>query len=214
MRNLPSSAPTTCDTMSSTGPSNDASLMTAALGGDADARTQALAMIAMRYSDRLTRYAERLAPGHGEDIAQQVLVELVARRVPLRDGACLGSWLHGIARNMAMDVYRRRASAVGRAESIEALQEDGRVLPDATVDVPAQVEARADAAAVLAALGDLSEARRTTLALRLICGLTNTEIEEVRGVRGIKQEISRSLPMLREAYVRRSGCCAPHLIAG
>jgi RNA polymerase sigma-70 factor (ECF subfamily) len=96
-----------------------------------------------------------------DDIVQDVFLLAFRRLGSLREAAAFGAWLAMIARNRAMDFYRRSREMADLPEDL-ARAESG------------EIEARE----VLALIRSLPEAYRETLMLRLVEGMTGPEISE------------------------------------
>jgi len=86
-------------------------------------------------------------------------------------------WLFAVARNVVNDHYRR---VVPRQEREESMSE-GIALRSATAGPEAMLEASETAAIVDAAIERLPDNLRTVLAMRLLTGMTSTEIGEALG---------------------------------
>ena len=127
----------------------------------------------------------RVPRGDVDDLVQDVFLSAWRRLEALRDPAAFGGWIAMIARNRAMDFHRR---------------------PAAHAELPADVaaadttEARAEAHAVLDAIGSLPEAYRETLILRLVEGLTGPEIATHTGLTpaSVRVNLHRGMKLLRE----------------
>ena len=91
------------------------------------------------------------------------------------------SWLFRIARNLAIDAYRRRTArpqAVSTAEDGEALLNK---IADPDIDVAGQALAMLQSQQVRRALGALSPPQRQVIELAYFYGMTRQEIAEVTG---------------------------------
>jgi RNA polymerase sigma-70 factor (ECF subfamily) len=98
------------------------------------------------------------------------------------------AWLYTVARNRAMDEFRRKR----RTETdIEALEQ-----------VPVEEQPVEDRLAVEAAIAQLSEGDREVLYLFDVAGFKTDEIGKMLGVRGsaIRQRLSRARTRFRVAY--------------
>jgi RNA polymerase sigma-70 factor, ECF subfamily len=161
--------------------------------------------------DRLAfaRLYERFAPTvHGvllaaapkdeaADLVQEVFLLALRAIARLEDPRRVGPWLLAIARNRAKDAHKAKKPA---GESSEAL--------DQVVDRPSaedgdEVEARR----ALAAVGEMPEAYRETLILRLVEGLTGPEIAERTGMThgSVRVNLHRGMKLLRERLARGGG---------
>jgi RNA polymerase sigma-70 factor (ECF subfamily) len=95
----------------------DEALVTAARAGDRTA-----------FGELYTRYCRMVhgvllsnVPSHAvDDLVQDVFVRALRRLETLREPSCFGGWLASIARNCAVDFYRRAADGeVHREEQLE-----------------------------------------------------------------------------------------------
>jgi RNA polymerase sigma-70 factor, ECF subfamily len=129
----------------------------------------------------------RLPPSEAEDQVQEVFLVAWKKLSQLEDAAGFGSWLCAIARNRAVDVYRRRRPT-------EALQ-DG--WPDATSASSSDV---AEVRHVLDAIHSLPDAYRETLVMRLCEGMSGPEIAAVTGLEpgSVRINLHRGMKLLRE----------------
>ena len=128
----------------------------------------------------------RVPPAEAEDLVQDVFVKALEKIHTLRDGAAVGGWLCTLARNRAVDFFRRRRST--------------EALPD---DLPAQPggrEAALRAREALDAIRALPEAYRETLLMRLVEGLTGPEIARLTGLTpgSVRVNLHRGMKLLRE----------------
>jgi RNA polymerase sigma-70 factor (ECF subfamily) len=126
----------------------------------------------------------RVPPGEAEDLTQEVFLSAMKQLRGLRTAAAFRGWLGTIARNRAMDHYRRvRGTA-----------------PLETVDPAAPRGAAQDAFLVLRQIRRLPEAYRETLILRLVEGMTGPEIAAQTGLthESVRVNLCRGMKMLRE----------------
>lgn len=104
-----------------------------------------------------------------EDVCQDAFVYAMSRIDECRDPARFGGWLLTIVRNRGRNCIRARGAA--RAAHAEAaFADESRTAPDPSAE---QIEARER---LLAALGLLSEVRRSVLLLHDLEGWTHDEI--------------------------------------
>lgn len=98
------------------------------------------------------------------------------------------AWLYTVARNRAMDEFRRRRRTETNIETLEHL--------------PAAARPQEDRLAVEAAMARLSEADREVLYLFDVAGFKTDEIGRMLGVRGsaIRQRLSRARARFRLVY--------------
>lgn len=174
-------------------------------GADAvwnDSTPDSLLIRAARDGDRAAygRLYDRFAPMvHGlllmrvardvvDDLVQDVFLKAMTELRALRDDAHFGAWIAAIARNRAVDHYRR----VREGQDDDDLAE--------TVAVPEASTGRAEAHAALSVLRSLPEAYRETLALRLVEGMTGPEIAARTGLShdSVRVNLHRGMRRLRE----------------
>jgi RNA polymerase sigma-70 factor (ECF subfamily) len=163
----------------SAGAPEDDTLIRAAADGDRSA-----------FGELYVRYARmvhgillaRVPPGDAEDLVQDVFLSAMRQRRGLRTAASFLGWLGAIARNKAMDHFRR-----------------SRVLAPLE-DAPPQKTANPDAFLVMDRIRSLPEAYRETLVMRLVEGMTGPEIAEQTGLtpESVRVNLCRGMKMLRE----------------
>jgi RNA polymerase sigma-70 factor, ECF subfamily len=125
----------------------------------------------------------RVPPGEVEDLVQDVFLAAIRRLPTLRAGESVGGWLLAIARNRAVDYYRRRR-------------------PTAELrDVSGVAPPHAEAAQALEVIRGLPEAYRETLVMRLVEGMTGPEIAARTGLTpaSVRVNLHRGMKLLREA---------------
>jgi RNA polymerase sigma-70 factor (ECF subfamily) len=129
----------------------------------------------------------RLPPSDTEDQVQEVFLIAWTKLAQLDDPAHFGSWLGAIARNRAVDWYRRRHPT----ESLDERRLDAGGASSTDV---------AEARQVLAAIRGLPEAYRETLVMRLCEGMSGPEIAEVTGLEpgSVRINLHRGMKLLRE----------------
>ncbi len=166
--------------------SQDGELVRAARDGDGRAFE--------RLYDRYARVVHGLllarAPRNDvDDLVQDVFLTAWRRLDDLRDPAAFGGWVATIARNRALDAYRRTAEEVSLPDDLPAAGETG---------------ALAEANAILAVIRRLPDAYRDTLALRLVEGFSGPEIAERTGLTAasVRVNLHRGLKLLREKLER------------
>lgn len=120
-----------------------------------------------------------------DDLVQDVFLLALRKLHTLKDVNAFGGWLAMIARNRAMDFYRR-------SRETEELHED--------LARRSHSEADAEAARVLAAIRELPEAYRETLIMRLVEGMTGPEIADRTGLTpaSVRVNLHRGMKQLRE----------------
>ncbi|MEK6700783.1 MAG: sigma-70 family RNA polymerase sigma factor [Planctomycetota bacterium] len=127
-----------------------------------------------------------------EDLVQEVFTRALGAVESLRTAQSAGAWLCTIARRIAIDRGRKR---VREPAPLGAQREPAA---RAVVEPPG-VEGN-EAERALAAIGELPEAYRETLILRLVQGLTGEQIAERTGMTpgSVRVNLHRGLTMLRE----------------
>ena len=160
-------------------PSEEAELVAAARDGDRAAFGQLYARYTRMVHGILLARAPR---GEVDDLVHDAFLTALRRLDTLRDLHAFGPWLAMIARNRAVDYYRR---APATAE-----------LPD---DLAGDVHPEGQAMQVLAAIRSLPEAYREPLILRLVEGMTGPEIAERTGLTpgSVRVNLCRGLQQLR-----------------
>ena len=123
------------------------------------------------------------------DLVQEVFLRALRELAGLRDVGAFGGWLANIARN--------RARQQGRRPPGEELFEE----PVARETQHDELEA----AAALAAIGDLPDAYRETLLMRLVEGMTGPEIAARSGLTegSVRVNLHRGMKLLRERLAGR-----------
>jgi RNA polymerase sigma-70 factor (ECF subfamily) len=118
-----------------------------------------------------------------QDIVQEVFLTAYRKIDTLRNDDVFGPWVVKIARNQAIEFYRR-------LKSTEELNEEFH-----------QTENRqSEAAEVLRAIRSLSDAYSETLIMRLIEGMSAKEIAERTGLKpdSVRVNLHRGMELLRE----------------
>ena len=121
-----------------------------------------------------------------DDLVQDVFLTVHRRLETLRDSNAFGGWVAMIARNRAMDFHRRsRKTEELHEEFAEQTRQRG--------------ECRCGARAGQC-FGNLPEAYRETLVLRLVEGMTGPEIAERTGLTpaSVRVNLHRGMKLLRE----------------
>jgi RNA polymerase sigma-70 factor (ECF subfamily) len=129
----------------------------------------------------LLRYVRRRIADHAtaEDLVQDTFVRALAGLAGFTDqGRGVGPWLATIAHNTV--VNHQRSATSRRVRPVELAELD-RALPSAG-DPADEVVSRERAAAVRAALADLSPRRRSVLTARFLAGLSVVETAAALGV--------------------------------
>ncbi len=150
----------------------------------------------------LFRLAFRMTgdPSTAEDVVQEAFMK-AHRSLATFDGrAQLGTWLHRIAANCALDALRRRQRHAPEhfAQQIEELPPSHE--PAAPAPGPDRVAASAEiAAAVERGMTALTPVERAAFTLRHFEGRSSAEIAEALGLRveGAKHAVFRAVQKLR-----------------
>src|SRR5262245_20529396 len=118
-----------------------------------------------------------------DDLVQEVFLSAYTRIGELRDAAAFGGWLATIARNRATDYLRHTR------EQVE--------LPD---ELPGGDAIEAETLAILDVVRKLPEAYRETLLMRLVEGMSGSEIAERTGLTpaSVRVNLHRGMKLLRE----------------
>lgn len=163
-------------------PADHAALVIDAQGGDADAFGELY--------HRFGRFVHgvvlaRLPPEDAADVAQEVFTQAWATLPSLREPAAFATWIAAIARHRAVDHLRRHRVHQNLEEA-----------PPATETQTATL----GAAEILAALRELPEAYRETLALRLVEGHSGPEIAALTGLTpaSVRVNLHRGFKLLRQ----------------
>ncbi len=139
------------------------------------------AALISRYEPKLSRYLRRLGlavPEDREDVLQNAFLKAYRNLNSFDSALSFSSWMYRIAHNETMSFFRRR-----RARPEIALGEEEEtfraVFADEDADTAAESEARISAAAVTAALAELSEAERNILTLRFFEERSYSELSDI-----------------------------------
>ena len=125
----------------------------------------------------------RVPWGEVDDLVQDVFLVAFKRIHTLREAGAFGGWLAIIARNRAVDFYRRRRETEELPENLAQ-----------------KVSVDPEAAEALSLIRTLPEAYRETLVLRLVEGMTGPEIAERTGLTSasVRVNLHRGMKQLRE----------------
>jgi RNA polymerase sigma-70 factor (ECF subfamily) len=128
----------------------------------------------------------RLPPEDAEDQVQEVFLIAWTKLSQLDDPEVFGAWLGSVARNRAIDCWRRRRPT--------------EELADGLADARASSSDRVEARNVLATIRSLPEAYRETLVMRLCEGMSGPEIAEATGLEpgSVRINLHRGMKLLRE----------------
>lgn len=185
--------------------STDEELMRAVQTGE----EAAFPLLYRRYERRLLAF---LVPYVGdlalaEDLLQETFLRVFRQRASYEPRGAFRTWLFAIARNLALDHFRRRR---GSPEAIPLPQEEGVAgtdpgwVPDATPDALGVLVGREAAASLRAALLELPEEDRAVILLSRLEGLRYREIAEILGSTegAVKVRAHRALLTLRKRLQR------------
>jgi RNA polymerase sigma-70 factor (ECF subfamily) len=166
--------------------SPEAVLVEAVRGGDRDAFGRLYDLYAPMVHGILLA---RVPFDEVDDLVQDVFLMAFKRIHTLREAGAFGGWLAMIARNRAVDFYRRKRET---EELPENLARRSSVAPEA--------------AEALRSIRTLPDAYRETLVLRLVEGMTGPEIAERTGLTpaSVRVNLHRGMKMLREKLGRES----------
>jgi len=155
-------------------------LIEAVLAGDRDSFGRLYDMYAPMIHGILLA---RVPRSEVDDLVQDIFLHAYKKLHTLRDWAAFGPWIAMIARNRAMDFYRRTKETVEVTEDLRA--------PD---------NSTSRAKEILQLIRDLPEAYRETLVLRLVEGMTGPEIAERTGLTpaSVRVNLHRGMKQLRE----------------
>ena len=170
-----------------TGPSADAPLVEAVLGGDRDAFGQLYDLYGPMVHGILLA---RVPFDDVSDLVQDVFLAAFRRLHTLREAGAFGGWLAMIARNRAVDFHRRK-------HETEELPED----------IPQRSAVDPEASEALGLIRTLPNAYRETLVLRLVEGMTGPEIAERTGLTAasVRVNLHRGMKLLREKMGMEAG---------
>ena len=162
----------------------EVALVEAVRAGDREAFGQLYALYApMVHGILLARVPYRDV----DDLVQEVFLAALKRLNSLRESAAFGGWLAMIARNRAVDYYRRT-------------RETEELTDDMPVASHRDTEAEHEAARMLEVVRGLPEAYRETLVMRLVEGMSGPEIAARTGMTpaSVRVNLHRGMKMLRE----------------
>ena len=126
----------------------------------------------------------RVPHGDAEDLVQEVFLTAMKQVRGLRTAAAFPGWLAAIARNRAMDHFRRMRETA----------------PSELVERAAPHAAAPDAFLVLGRIRSLPESYRETMILRLVEGMTGPEIAAQTGLTpdSVRVNLCRGMKLLRQ----------------
>jgi len=147
-----------------------------ALVHDGDAR--AFEVVFDRHADAAFSLAYRMCGRRStaEDVVQEAFVSLWRSGARYdRARGSVRSWVLGVVRNRAIDLFRREAVRTGRDVSDEGLTDR---MP-ASDDIPAEAERKQDASEIRTALQELPADQRQVIELAYFGGFTHSQIAEM-----------------------------------
>jgi len=158
----------------------EAVLVSAALAGDRDGFGQLYALYAPLVHGILLA---RVPRAEVDDLVQDIFLHAYRKLHTLRDAAAFGPWIAMIARNRAVDFYRRSRDTV-----------------ELTDDVRGSNTSDSRANEILELIRNLPDAYRETLVLRLVEGMTGPEIAARTGLTpaSVRVNLHRGMKLLRE----------------
>ena len=164
----------------SAGPSVELVLVTAVLEGDREGFGRLYDLYAPLVHGILLA---RVPRAEVDDLVQDIFLHAYKKLHTLRDGSAFGPWIAMIARNRAVDFYRRSKETVEINDEIR-----GSDIHDSK------------AAEILELIRNLPEAYRETLVLRLVEGMTGPEIAARTGLTAasVRVNLHRGMKLLRE----------------
>ncbi len=158
----------------------EAVLVSAALAGDRDGFGQLYALYAPLVHGILLA---RVPRAEVDDLVQDIFLHAYRKLHTLREAAAFGPWIAMIARNRAVDFYRRSRETVELTDDVR----DGNTS-----------DSRANE--ILELIRNLPDAYRETLVLRLVEGMTGPEIAARTGLTpaSVRVNLHRGMKLLRE----------------
>jgi RNA polymerase sigma-70 factor, ECF subfamily len=153
-------------------PLNDAELVARCRAGDVDA----FEVLYRQHSPRIYSLACRMAgsPQEGEDLLQEIFLQVHRKLGSFRGEASLGTWLYRLAMNQCLDFVRSRQH---RSRAVtEAFDDEGQGEPTAPPETPV---ARLD---LERAVQQLPDGYRAAFVLHDVEGLDHKQIGEMLGI--------------------------------
>jgi RNA polymerase sigma-70 factor (ECF subfamily) len=125
-----------------------------------------------------------------DDLVQDIFLHAFKKLHTLRDSSAFGPWIAMIARNRAVDYYRRSRETVEITDEMRGTDKQ-----------------ESKAAEVLELIRGLPEAYRETLVLRLVEGMTGPEIAARTGLTAasVRVNLHRGMKLLREKLTLTEG---------
>lgn len=125
-----------------------------------------------------------------DDLVQDIFLHAFKKLHTLRDSSAFGPWIATIARNRAVDYYRRSRETVEITDEMRGTEKQ-----------------ESKAAEILELIRSLPEAYRETLVLRLVEGMTGPEIAARTGLTAasVRVNLHRGMKLLREKLTLTEG---------
>jgi RNA polymerase sigma-70 factor, ECF subfamily len=129
----------------------------------------------------------RVARSDVEDLMQDVFLQALQRLPTLRDSSAFGAWLAAMARNRAVDHFRRTRPTAPISEALNHPSRNG------------SLQTETEASAILETIRTLPDAYRETLVLRFVEGMTGPEIAACTGMtpESVRVNLHRGMKLLR-----------------
>jgi RNA polymerase sigma-70 factor, ECF subfamily len=138
-----------------------------------------------------------------ESLSQECFMKAYSHRASYRGEASIGTWLVGIAVNLARDYSRNRRvgfwkKLVSRGSDIAELQDS---LPDLQASPERQLLAQEEMRALWSAAGKLPEKQRAVFLLRFVEEMSLQEISQAMKMKTgtVKSHLTRAVGQLRKS---------------
>jgi RNA polymerase sigma-70 factor (ECF subfamily) len=163
-------------------PDSDIDLMLRCKGGD----RSALEELVKRYEEPLMNFLYRLSGdlSAAEDLFQETFLRVIRSSAKYEPKAAFSTWLYTIARNLAIDRFKKRSGLPQVSMDGPGEDRDARRLadlPDGGRTPLEDVDAAERAQIVRGALAQLSDKKREVLMMRVYLGMPYAEIAEIVG---------------------------------
>ena len=144
-----------------------------------------------------------------EDVAQDVLVQVVRKLDTFRGDSNVATWLHRVTVNAAL-AHRRKRALRDQRESHDALElfasngHHAQPVRPWSVTPDVQAERRETTELIEKAIADLPEVYRDVYVLADVEGLPNAEIAEMLelGLTAVKSRLHRARLLMRQALAK------------
>lgn len=178
-------------------------LIHSAAGGDENAFEQ----LVLAYQKQVYNLALRMAgnPDDALDLSQEAFLKAWRGLPGYRSDSAFSTWLYRLTSNVCIDFLRKQKKT--RTVSVNFLGEDAQeqelILPDPAPGPEEQVLHQLNREQVATALSQLEPEYRETLTLRVIHGLSYTEIAETLEIKEgtVKSRIARAREKMRAAML-------------